>query len=112
MPRDSELYLRDIARAIAEIREWCIGMDRTRFENDKKTSEAVERNLVIIGEAAKKLPEPVKAKSSEVEWREVAGFRDVLAHDYFDVDVEIVWDVVRSKLPELERAVARLLGTS
>lgn len=68
------------------------------------------RNLEIVGEAVKGLPESVREAEAGVEWRKIAGLRDVLAHAYFDVDLDIVWDVLQSKLPTLEAEVRRMLG--
>ncbi len=110
MPRDSDLYLRDILRAVVEIRTWSAGLARDQIESDSRTRAAIERNLGIIGEAAKKIPEALRSRAPEIEWRKISGLRDVLAHGYFDVDFEIVWDVVTNKLPELELAIRRLLA--
>lgn len=90
MSRDSELYLRDIAEACAQIRAWTAGMDATSFRADARTTAAVERNLLVIGEAAKHIPESLRAKAREVNWRKVCGLRDVLAHAYFSVDADIL----------------------
>jgi uncharacterized protein with HEPN domain len=70
----------------------------------------VLHNLEVIGEAAKQVPEPIRVRAPEVEWRKIAGMRDLIAHAYFDVDLAIVWDVVTTKLDPLAVAVRRLLG--
>lgn len=108
MSRGSELYLQDIDEACAQIVSWTHGMDLAAFRADERTVAAVERNLLRIGEAAKKLPPHVTVRAPEIEWRKIAGPRDVLAHAYFAVDVEIVWSVVESKIPTLAEAVRRL----
>jgi len=64
---------------------------------------------MVIGEAAKKLPDEWKQQYGDIEWRKIAGLRDDIAHEYFQLDEEILWDVVSNKLPELERAVSRML---
>ena len=78
------------------------------FIGDAKTSAAVIRELEIIGEATKALPESVRATEPTIEWRKIAGMRDVLIHAYFGVDLNMVWEVVTNKLPKLEEAVCRL----
>jgi uncharacterized protein with HEPN domain len=75
-----------------------------------KTFDAVVRNLEVIGEATKKIPENIRSQKPQVEWRRIAGLRDILIHEYFGVDVEIVWDIIKSKLPPLEKEVAELLA--
>ena len=67
--------------------------------------DAVLRNLEIIGEAAKRIPPDVRLKMPEIEWMKIAGMRDWLAHAYFQVNADIVWDVIEHKLPELEQAI-------
>ncbi|MBI5434030.1 MAG: DUF86 domain-containing protein [Planctomycetes bacterium] len=109
MPRDVHLYLRDIATAIERTLGYCAGLDRGGFEADMRTVDAVCRNLEVLGEAAKKVPEEFRSAHPEIEWRKLAGMRDVLAHDYFQVDLDVVWDVVQNKLPELRHRIGRLL---
>ena len=64
--------------------------------------DAVVRNLEIIEEAVKRLPDAIRKQHSDVEWRKIAGLRDILVHAYFGVDVEIIWDVIQHKLPEFK----------
>lgn len=71
---------------------------------------AVIRNLEVIGEAVKRLPEPVRSRQPGVEWKKIAGLRDILIHEYFGINVDGVWDVVQHKLSGLEAAVKHLLG--
>ncbi len=109
MPRDSDVYLEDILTSISRIRAYSSGLDRKGFGEDQKTVDAVVRNLEIIGEAVKGLPESVRSQDPEVEWPKIAGLRDVLIHTYASVDLDIVWDVVTTKLGDLERSVRNLL---
>jgi uncharacterized protein with HEPN domain len=103
MPRDFEIYLEDILQAIAKTRKYVAGVMRESLAQDSMRIDAVIRNLEIIGEAAKMIPESIRIEYPNVEWKKIAGLRDILAHHYFEVDLDIVWDIVQNKLPELER---------
>ncbi|MEE8386628.1 MAG: DUF86 domain-containing protein [Dehalococcoidia bacterium] len=109
MPRDYKVYLEDVLQAITRVRRYTSGMSLETFSDDDKTVDAVVRNLEIIGEAVKKIPEQVRTGHPAVDWKKIAGLRDILIHAYFGVDVEIVWDVVRNGLPGLEQQVQAIL---
>ena len=80
MPRDAEVYLQDILTAIGRIREFTRGMDHAAFLRDARTIDAVLHNLEVIGEAAKQVPEGLRTQAPEIEWRKIAGMRDLIAH--------------------------------
>ena len=94
MSRDWRLYWEDLVIGCEKILRYTEGMDSEGFRQDQKTYDAVLRNLEIIGEAAKNLPGAVKSQLPEVEWRKIAGLRDVIAHGYSGNDDEILWDIV------------------
>lgn len=110
MSRDHRLYLDDMIEGIGRIREYTAHMDETTFAADRKTQDAVVRNLEIIGEAAAKLPDRIRAAAPEIEWRKIVGLRNILIHDYFVINLPIIWDVVENKLDTLEQACRTLLG--
>ncbi len=109
MSRDLRLFLEDIHESCAKILRYTRGLSFEEFRADEKTPDAVVRNLTIIGEAVKSLPDTFKKRYPSVEWRKIAGLRDIVVHEYFGVDEDILWDVVQNKIPELSQAVARIL---
>jgi uncharacterized protein with HEPN domain len=80
------------------------------FRQDNKTVDAVVRNLEVIGEAVKQVPEDVRAKEPGIEWQKIAGLRDILIHAYSRVDVDIIWDVVANKMPAFNDRIRALLA--
>lgn len=109
MSRDLRLYLTDILMAGEKVLHYTEGMNFENFVADDRTFDAVIRNLEIIGEAVKNIPDDARILSPAIEWRKIAGLRDILAHAYFQIEDEIIWDVVRNKVPHLLKAVNQLL---
>jgi uncharacterized protein with HEPN domain len=109
MPRDYKLYLEDILLAIGRIRRSTDGITFEQFTENEEKADAVVRNLEVIGEAIKRLPEDVRTSRPDIEWKRIAGLRDILIHDYFGIDLKIIWDVVEHKLTQLDVCVRELL---
>ena len=103
--RDWRLYLADMRESGERVLRYTAGMNASSFARDEKTRDAVLRNLEIIGEAAKRIPTAERAALPKLDWRRIAGFRDIVAHAYFGIDDAILWDIVRSKIPELLTAL-------
>lgn len=101
-------YLKHIGDALARIEEFTIGMKREDFDNDIKTQDAVIREFMVAGEAAKRLSTGLRRKYLNVPWRRLAGARDVLIHKYFEVDLDEVWNLL-GEVPQLLSAVEGIL---
>ena len=106
---DERAYLEHIRDAIERVRGYT-SAGRDAFFSSSMQQDAVVRNLEIIGEATKRIGESTRQREPNVPWKSIAGMRDVLVHDYFGVDLEIVWGVVEHRLVPLLAAVDRLLG--
>ncbi len=111
MSRDPRVYLEDVLESIRRINAYVTGLDEERLAADQLRLDAVVRNLEVIGEAVKRLPEEITQQQSHVEWRKIGGLRDILIHHYFGIDVGIIWDVVQNKLPDLERQIRTILDS-
>ena len=107
MSRDWTFYLEDIQESAQKIRQYTRGITRETF-GEGLVFDAVVRNLEIVGEAAKHLPPDAIAAMPEIEWSKAAAFRDVIAHHYFGLDINVVWDVIENKIPAIEAAARTL----
>jgi uncharacterized protein with HEPN domain len=109
MSRDFKVFLKDILQAIERIEKYAGSLSFEGFCENQLVQDGVVRNLEIIGEAVKHLPKDVQKKYPTVEWKKIAGLRDILIHAYFGVDRDIVWDVVINKIPELKGQISLIL---
>jgi uncharacterized protein with HEPN domain len=108
MSRDIRLYLEDIDESIKAINDYVKDMDFDDFISDRKTYSATIREFEIIGEAVGCIMDYVKQDNS-VEWQDIKDFRNLLIHEYFGVDFEIVWDVIVDDLPKLQKSIKSFL---
>jgi uncharacterized protein with HEPN domain len=102
MKRDYRVYLSDILQAFHDASQFLEGISYEEFIADRKTISAVVRELEIVGEATKQLPISIRKKYPDIPWSDMAGMRDKLIHFYFGVDMEIVWETVKVRIPKLE----------
>ncbi|MGI8785775.1 MAG: HepT-like ribonuclease domain-containing protein [Acidobacteriota bacterium] len=109
MSRDYKVYLDDILESIAKIERYTEALSYEQFVDDELRVDAVIRNLEVVGEAAKKIPSSLRDAHSGVEWQRVAGLRDILIHEYFGVDLEIIWDIIQNKLPPLKDQIGKMM---
>ena len=110
--RSDREFLQDIQEAVRRIAEYISGMTYEDFLKDSKTQDAVIRNLEIIGEATKNLSREIRAAHPDIPWRAMAGVRDRLIHDYFGVNLDIVWQIVTVELPEVTARIAAVLEST
>ena|SRR5215208_4610267 len=106
--RDPDLLVEDMLAAIAKVERYTSAMEQEMFRQDEKTVDAVVRNLEILGEAARQMPADFASHHPEVPWRQIAGLRNRIVHDYFGLDLEMIWQVVSHDLPPLRKLLEGL----
>lgn len=111
MSRSDSLRIRDMLDAIERILYYVQEMDYSDFVNDRKTQDAVSRNLEIIGEAGRTFSAEFRNEYSHIPWQEVIAMRNVIIHEYFGILPEIVWDVIQSELPGLQNQLKEVIST-
>ena len=108
-PREWLFRLEDIVESSTLIAEYVQGMAYASWVRDQKTIDAVVRNLQIIGEATNHVPEDVQSRYSNVPWAQLRGMRNILIHEYFGVDTDILWRAATEDVPELKKLVQRII---
>jgi uncharacterized protein with HEPN domain len=107
--RSFKLYLEDILQSGNKVLNFTANMTLEELVRDERTFDAVAHNLQIIGEATKNIPEEIRSQYPQVEWRKIAGLRDIIAHTYFSIDEEIIWDIIQNKLSILLEQIQNIL---
>ncbi|MFN2379590.1 MAG: DUF86 domain-containing protein [Bacteroidales bacterium] len=106
--KDDRVYIEHIQASINKIALYILGMDRKAFSSDTLVQDAVVRQLEIIGEATKRISKKLKEENPQVPWSDMAGMRDVLIHDYIDVDHDIVWRTASESIGELKELINKV----
>ena len=111
MSKDRQIldYLNDILDSIADIKEFVMEMSYENFIEDKKTIKAVIRSLEVIGEAANKIPVDVRESYPEIPWQEIIDMRNKLIHEYFGIDIDIIWQTIEDDINPLEETANKIL---
>lgn len=110
MKRKFDLYLKDIIEAIDKVQDYVQAIDIEDFDQSPMIIDAVMRNLEIIGEAATQTPIEIKNKHTDVPWRDIQDFRIVVAHKYWRLNIERIWDIVENKLEILKEQIQAILN--
>ena len=108
MKRNTNLFIQDILNNINDIKSFSKKLTKEEFENDKLRQNAIIRSLEVIGEAAKNIPDSFREKYSNIPWKEIAGFRDILSHAYFGVKMDRVWNIIKKDLSVLKKEIKRI----
>ena len=107
--KDYSDYLQDIFDSINDTDEFVKGMTYEDFLKDRKSINAVIRSIEVVGEASKNIPQSMREKYPDVPWKKMTGMRDRLIHEYFGVDLEIVWQVIKKDLPSVKPLIMRII---
>lgn len=109
MKKEPKVFLSHILESIEEIQRNTKNLELEKFLKETTIQDAVIRRLAVIGEAAKNLPKSLKQQYSKIEWRKVAGLRDVIVHEYFGLSLKLIWKITQTDIPELRRDVKKIL---
>ncbi len=111
MMKDPLVYADHILRSVSQIEKYIEGYNRETFSKDKMRYDAILRNLQTMAEATQRLPEEIKENYPNIPWKDIAGFRNILVHDYLgDLDEDIIWSIVVHELRPIKEAIKEILS--
>ena len=105
MNKDPKVFIEHILESITAIKEYTAGLSKEDFNSKKEKQDAVLRRVEIIGEAVKNLPEEIKEEHPDIPWKQIAGMRDIVVHNYFGVDIDLTWNIATKDIHELESKI-------
>lgn len=108
MKKDAKVFVEHILECIVLIEKYTKNKTESEFSDSIQLQDSVIRRIEIIGEAVKNIPKQIKVKYSKILWKEIAGMRDILIHEYFGIDLQLTWMVVRKDIPELKKKMLRI----
>lgn len=110
--RDYLMFLEDILDSINQIESYIFGMSFQDFSIDRKTIDSVIRNIEIIGEASKNIPGSIQEKYPDIPWNRMVGLRNVAIHAYFGIDLENIWKIITTNIPQVKTEIQRILQSA
>ena len=109
MKKDTDVFLKHILDSIEYINEYTKGKSEQEFLDSVETQDAVMRRLSVIGEASKNIPTALREKHSGVDWKAIVGLKNVLVHEYFGIEQEVIWHIIKDDIPNLKSEILKML---
>lgn len=110
MNKDTNVFLKHILDSIGYVKEYTKGKSEEEFLGSVETQDAVIRRLSVIGEASKNIHLDLRGKHSQIDWRAIVGLKNVLVHEYFGVDMKVIWQIAKHDIPYLESEILKMLN--